>query len=228
MKKAFTLIELIFVLVIVGIVAATVISRTKTNPLQEATIQVLSDIRYTQHLALIDDKFNMNDSSWYKKRWLIVFSNSVGSSNDTAYTIFTDIDGDSTGDPSSSSSSHEIAVNPENPRKKLTGGYGSTISESNPIVTKKLNLTKSYGVTGVTFSGDGCPSNYGTRLNFDYQGRPIKGRLGSSSGTHGNVEAYEDDNLMRGDCNITITKGADSAVIRISEETGYAKIVKFK
>ncbi|MDQ7060006.1 MAG: type II secretion system protein [Sulfurimonas sp.] len=67
MKKAFTMIELIFVLVVVGILAAVILPRTKTNPLQEAAIQLLSHIRYTQHLALVDDVYDANDANWYKK-----------------------------------------------------------------------------------------------------------------------------------------------------------------
>ena len=223
MRKAYTFIELIFVLVIIGIISVTVLSRTNENPLQKAAIQVLSHIRYTQHLALIDDKYDKDDVYWYKKRWLIVFNNSVGADNDTAYTIFSDISGNSTGDPGITGS--EIAVNPENPIKKLTGGYGSNISPTHSIVTKKLNLTKSYGVTSISFSG-GC--NQGTRLNFDYLGRPIKGRLGSSSGAHGNVEAYESDNLIQQDCNITLTSGTSNAIITVSPETGYARIVQYK
>ena len=230
MKKSFTLIELVFVLVVIGIIAATIIPRSNTNSLQEAAIQVLAHIRYTQHLALVDDKFDQNDPYWYKKRWLIVFSNSVGTDNDTAYTIFSDIDGSSTGDPGATGP--EIAINPEDPTKKLTGGYGNTISPLHPVaftvVTQKLNLTKTYGVTDVSFSS-ACKNNgKGTRINFDHLGRPMRGRLGSSTGTHGNIEAYEDDNLIKSDCNITISNGIDNAIITVSPETGYARIVKYK
>jgi type II secretory pathway pseudopilin PulG len=221
MKKAFTLIEIIFILVIIGIIAATILTRTSTNPLQEAVTQVLSHIRYTQHLALVDDKFDATDTSWYKKRWLMVFSKSVGANNDVAYTIFSDKS--TTGDPGIAGS--EIALNPQDTSKKLTGGYGSTILPTDARVTRKLNLTKSYGVTNVSFSG-GCPAN-GLRINFDHQGRPIKGKLGGASGS-GNASAYENDNLIKTDCNITITNGTDNAIITISPETGYARITQYK
>lgn len=36
--------------------------------------QVIAHIRYTQHLAMMDDKFNADESTWYKRRWQIWFS----------------------------------------------------------------------------------------------------------------------------------------------------------
>lgn len=74
MKKAFTLLELVFIIVVIGILAAVIIPRTKTNHNAETAIKLISEIRYTQHLALVDDKYNSNDSTWYKKRWQIMFN----------------------------------------------------------------------------------------------------------------------------------------------------------
>lgn len=68
MRKAFTMIELVFVIVVIGILAAVIIPNTRTNPLQEAAIQLLSHIKYTQHLAMTDDTYDENDPNWYKKR----------------------------------------------------------------------------------------------------------------------------------------------------------------
>ena len=62
MKKAFTMLELVFVIVVAGIIAAVVIPNTKTNPAQEAAIQLLSHIRYTQHLAMVDDKYDSTET----------------------------------------------------------------------------------------------------------------------------------------------------------------------
>ena len=77
MKKAFTMIELVFVLVVIGILAAAIIPRMQTNPVQEAAIDLVSKIRYTQHLALIDDKYDTSDANWFKNRWQIVFTNNT-------------------------------------------------------------------------------------------------------------------------------------------------------
>lgn len=74
MKKAFTMLELVFVIVVIGILAALILPRTKTNPVQEAAVDLLSKIRYTQHLALVDDKYDDNNASSYKNRWQIQFN----------------------------------------------------------------------------------------------------------------------------------------------------------
>ncbi len=41
MKKAFTMIELIFVIIVIGILAVVVMPRSSSNKLQEAATQVL-------------------------------------------------------------------------------------------------------------------------------------------------------------------------------------------
>ena len=74
MKKAFTMLELIMVIVIIGILAAVIMPRTASNDTAEAAVKLISDIRYTQHLAMVDDKFGATDANWYKKIWQIRFS----------------------------------------------------------------------------------------------------------------------------------------------------------
>lgn len=224
MKKAFTMIELIFVIVVIGILAAVIIPNTRTNPLQEAAIQLISHIRYTQHLAMVDDMYNKDDPNWFKKRWQLVFINSTMANNHYSYTIYSDRAGSSTGDPNKT----EIALNPENPNQLMTGGSSGGSADlgynhDDFVGMKKLNIGMSYGVTDVIFSHS-C-SVYGSkRIAFDYLGRPIKGKLGGASGG-GNATAYENDNLIKNNCDISLTNGVESVVIRIRPETGYASIL---
>lgn len=118
MKKAFTILELIFVIVVIGVLSAVILPRTQTNPLQEVGIQLLSDIRYTQHLALVNDIYDPNDPNWFKKRWQIVFSSAAAANNVPAYIIFSDTAGLSTGNATLS----EVALNPQDPSRVLSGG----------------------------------------------------------------------------------------------------------
>ena len=74
MKKAFTMLELVFVIVTIGILAVAIIPSTRTNPVQEAAVDLVSKIRYTQHLGMVDDKFDADNSTWMANRWQIVFS----------------------------------------------------------------------------------------------------------------------------------------------------------
>jgi prepilin-type N-terminal cleavage/methylation domain-containing protein len=88
MKKAFTMLELIFVIVVIGILAAVIIPNTKTNSVAEAAVDLVSRIQYTKHLALVDDKYDRTNPTWMRNRWQIVLSNnkySIVSDNNTTY-----------------------------------------------------------------------------------------------------------------------------------------------
>jgi len=221
MKKAFTMMELVFVLVVMGIIAAVVIPNTRTNPLEEAAVQLASHIRYTQHLAMIDDKYNANDADWFKGRWQLVFSSSVftGGADVYAYTIFSDQDHGSGygGDPIES----EMAKNPENSSQVMTGGYNSTaaINYTNPSFKgmKKLNLGKSYGVSSISLDG-GCDYK---RISFDHLGRPITGDHSTMTGPY----TASSQRLISADCNIVLKDSNDKNItITVTPETGYVKI----
>ncbi|MDF1884552.1 prepilin-type N-terminal cleavage/methylation domain-containing protein, partial [Sulfurimonas sp. SAG-AH-194-C21] len=211
MKKAFTMIELVFVIVVIGILVATILPSTKTNPLKEAAVQLVSHIKYTQHLAMVDDKFDSSrvDSAdniiWHKDRWQIVFTSSIYSDNGEAYTIFSDTQGNAVtrGDAQKS----EVARNPQNSNQIMTGGYSVTAAldyrNSSFEGMKKLNIGKSYGVTSVTF-GSAC--NSGKRISFDHLGRPFQGDQSSMTGAY----TAGTQRLIVADCIITLGNGPDS------------------
>ncbi len=123
MKKAFTMIELVFVIVVIGILAAVIIPSTRTNPAQEAAIQLLSHIRYTQHLAIVDDKYDATDVNWFQNRWQIRFTNntySIVSDNNTVFAV----------DPSNSSENIQNI--------DLGDQYSATISFNGSCNTDKI------------------------------------------------------------------------------------------
>ena len=224
MKKAFTMMELVFVIVVIGILAAVVMPRTGSNRLNEAAIQVVSHIRYTQHLAVVDNKFNAGDAQWYKDRWQIFFANTVGSGNTWSYMIFSDSLGASTGTPDV----NEHAVNPLDSSKFLTGGYSAgNIAHDDSRATKELNIGKKYGITGVDFSANCKVNTTRLRISFDYLGRPLY------DGPHLLDEAYRDGTTSRliqydgggNPCIITMTSSEGSIEIAIEPETGYAHIL---
>lgn len=216
MKKAFTMIELVFVIVVVGILAAAIIPNIKTNPLQEAAIQLLSDIRYTQHLAMIDDKYDSGDALWYKRRWQLLFGTSTAYTNGfEAYSIFSD-SGAFSGNPGIS----ELAKNPQSHDKLMTGGYAGVIYyKTDSRVTKKMNLGASFGVTSVTATNT-CG---GKRVAFDYLGRPLAGDISNDSAPY--ISSGTISSLLRENCDITLSDGTDNIKIRITPETGFACIL---
>ncbi len=221
MKKAFTMLELVFVIVVIGILVAAIVPSTRTNPLQEAAVQVLSHIRYTQHLAMVDDKYDADSATWFRERWQIIFSENEGSADVMGYTIFSDEAGGSSGNPDEA----EIARNPSNTSRRLTGGWNNgnilNIDHASFIGTDKLNVGRSYGVTDITFSNT-CDGVNGTskRIAFDHLGRPLQGTLSS------NTQAYDTNDLIQSDCDITLTHtDGNNIIIRVQEETGFSCIL---
>ncbi len=235
MRRGFTLIEIIFVIIIVGILSSILVPRFTRPTLIEAANQVVSHIQYTQHLAMIDNKFDPKDSNWYKDRWQIQFGHTNGSDDQWAYTIFSDHDGNSTGVAGIS----EIARNILNPQLQyMTGGYTDGVlpykvsGSINPRITKNMNIGHKYNISpiklgpslnrGISFSG-GC-NNVSTRISFDHIGRPLFGTLASlttqytiSSGT---------SKLLQSPCDIRLLNSDNNSItIRIEPETGYTHII---
>jgi type II secretory pathway pseudopilin PulG len=223
-SRAFSMLELVFVVVVIGILAATIIPQTKTNPLQEAAIQVASHIKYTQHLAMMDDRYDSGrkddngDVIWYKDRWQLVFGASANADNQEAYTIFSDTLG--TGVNRGDADEAEIARNPQNLNQRMTGGYTGAVAldirHSSFVGMKKLNIGKSYGVTSATLGG-GCRANW-KRISFDHLGRPFQGKQSSMNSPY-NIGSTQ--RLIKTICTVTLSDGSDSVSINIEPETGY-------
>ena len=232
MKKAFTMLELVFVIVIIGILALVIVPNTRSNPVNEAALQLISHIRYTQHLAMVNDTYNASDPQWYKSRWQLVFTfNNNFADNKPSYTIFLD-GGAYGGNPTFG----EIARNPENINQLMTGGYGANkldIKDNDFAGMKKMNLGLTYGITSVSYTSPSCSNTSPTatypslRLSFDHLGRPIKGKNSSMSSPYNISIPFNPakQRLITSDCHITITNGSETAIIKIVPETGFTCIL---
>ena len=225
MKKAFTMIELVFVIVVIGILAAVIIPRSRTNPLYEAATQLVSHIRYTQHLAMVDDKFNVTNNKWHLERWMLRFQENLvyttlapnnTYNNEWAYTISSDLPNYAGHHPDLNG----MAKNPLNSNQYLSGGYDNVLHVEDDKSMGKLRLGSSYGIDNVVFGG-GCRSNT-LFVHFDHLGRPM-----NSFNTNA---AYEPDpggypRLITSTCTIILSHGDDNVTIGIEPETGYTHLM---
>jgi prepilin-type N-terminal cleavage/methylation domain-containing protein len=222
MKKAFTMLELVFVIVIVGILSFMAASSFQRNTLREAADQLVSHIRYTQHLAMMDDRFMdselVNPVNWFKTRWQIFFSNGDDTNNQWSYTIFSDKLGNHTGNPDPI----EVAINPLAPEKRLTGGANGTniIHTGDAEATSEMNIGIEYGVINVGLNTN-CRIGASQKISFDYLGRPLRGA------PNGYTSPYPAANrLISNRCEITLTNAiGDNIIIAIEPETGYTHIL---
>jgi prepilin-type N-terminal cleavage/methylation domain-containing protein len=210
-RPAFTMLELVFVIVVLGILASLAIPRLERDLRQEAKDNLLSAIRYTQHLALIDDKTNPTDTThpaypnWQRTMWRITFSTSADNLANF-YTIGSDRDGNG------GIAKTETAIDPANGKYMYNLG-GDTFIDADE--SPNIFIGKTYGINSMNFSG-GCAGE--DHVAFDNLGKPYTG-----------IETATNDygSYMASDCNI-VMGFADGSIrdlnISIATETGYVSI----
>lgn len=159
MKKAFTLIELVFVMVVLGILTFALWPKKQPTQAFEAARQIVAHIRYTQHLALNDDKFATHTDGtssiaidWYKRLWRITFSNPEvvppGCRNGGwRYAVYQNIAGDLS-DGGQPNGTVEAASNPAQAGKVLSACYSGLSTNT----SDKLNLGQTYKIETIDFS----------------------------------------------------------------------------
>jgi prepilin-type N-terminal cleavage/methylation domain-containing protein len=205
-RNAFTMLELVMVIVIIGILAALAIPRLDRDVKQEAADNLLSAIRYTQHLSLLDDKHKFGQSNWQKSFWTIEFTSSTTNPLNNFYTICSDDDRDGV------IQKNECAMDPSNNKYYYNAGGVTTAIDADE--SPSIFIGKKYGIISITGSG-GC--NGVKHLGFDHLGRP---HVSFSSSSTPDYSSY-----MKTQCQFTFgMKNGDSFVIEIESETGYARI----
>ena len=208
-KPAFTMIELVFVIVVLGILAALALPRMERDLRQEAADNILSAIRYTQHLALNDNKHSLTRPDWQKSLWQIRFSVANG-----VYSIWSDLDMEGNID----------ILNPKEPAvDPLTGkNLHSADANQGPTESPDIFIGNKYGITNVAFTGCTNPPNttqsVALSIAFDNFGRPFRG-VGAATNNY--------DRYVVTNCTLTFTSTNFNTplVIQVNRETGYAFIV---
>ncbi len=214
-KSAFSMIELIFVLVVLGIITSIAMDRMDRDLKQEAAETILSHIRLAQQLALRDNKHRPdNDPKWQKSYWRFEYGKCSGL-DEYYYRIGSDIDMDGTIDKS------EAAINPTNGKYLYTFNTCEALQEDE---SPTVRLGKKFGIQNIKKYG-GCSKVQ--HIAFDYLGRPHH-QLASYSKTDFSKYMYSDCRLkfeMSTDINHDgVIDGDDSFSIIILHESGYAFI----
>ncbi len=213
MKKSFSLIELIIIIIIVGVLYSSITFSLANTNLNQAADQIISHINYTRHLALKDNKMQyypinntkteMNRSKyWFKQWWQIRFTRNKNNPKDLWYEIFTDLSYDSnntnfdgTGHYPNNTTSYELtfAKNP-NTQKYLTGRCGSSGYPNCIDIDKKLNLTNAYNINRIKVEGItnyNITFNKNLKLLFDNYGNVYLSE--GKKGDKGDINPYDKD-----------------------------------
>jgi len=200
--NGFTLIELIFVIIILGVMAAVAIGSVKNNIREDAINNVLAAVRYTQHLALADNKMDPNISNWQKSLWTLEYAKCNGKYQ---YTIGSDMN--LNGKINETESAMSVIDD------KLI--YNNISNCKSNQSSDNISIGKNFYITDIKFKD--CGAN---NISFDYLGRP-----------HSNVNKILTSNyssLNKKDCIITYSFDTSLSfqpiVLTINSETGYASI----
>jgi len=199
-KSAFTMIELVFVIVVLGILASLAMGRMDRDLTQEASSTVLSNIRLTQQMALRDNK-HLSDTSitnWQRAYWKFEFD----CTTECNYKVGSDISRNGIIEK------NEAAIDPTNGKYLFNDG---TVDNE---FSEKVLLQKKFGINSITATA-GCPNS--TSIAFDYLGRP---HIGIETATNTFTT------IMTQDCNLSFGMlSSDNFIITINAETGHAFIV---
>ncbi len=213
-KSAFTFIEFVFVIVVLGILTSIAMDRAERDLKQEASETILSHIRLAQQLALNDNKHRADsDLRWQRGYWQFAMR---ACGDNIAYRVGSDT---SLGGGINGIGKTEAAINPSDGKYIFSKNCLSLADDETPsvLLTKKFGIKKS----GVIPSG-GCTTR---QILFDYLGRPHF--------KNSNYDIPNFQNIMIKDCNLTFILQTDqdndgvpdSFTIIIEAETGHSFIV---
>ena len=205
-RVAFSMIELIMVIVVMGILSALAMPQLDSDTRIGARDNIYSALQFTRNLALIDNRTNPEEDKWQQELWTIAFSSS---SKGETYSI------GSNQNYENGFSQKECAIDPANGKYFYASNVGKDIGENqSPNVFLGIN----FGVDKVLFS-DGCSG--AKHIAFDNLGRPFVGSTFSKKPLYSKV--------MTRDCKM-IVKFKDTDLedleFSIKKETGFVEIVK--
>ena len=207
MKKSFSLIELIIVIIVVGILYSSINFSLANSSLNQAADQIISHINYTRHLAIKDNKMQyypinnskieMNRSKyWFKQWWHLRFSDYNKSGvKYYYYEIFTDVPDDSESDNFDQNGKNPtdkwndtFAKNPVNHKYLVGNCYSSGYPDCDKI-DETLNLTKSYSIKKIIFNN----FNVANRAHILFDNYGVIYLDEGKSGDKGDINPYDKD-----------------------------------
>ena len=229
MKKAFTLVELVFVVVVIGILAFSLWPKKQPIQALAAARQIVAHIRYTQHLALNDDKFATHTYiatdgtkkniaiDWYKRLWRITFSNLTADKDckigGWRYAVYQNIAGDLS-DGGQPNGTIEAARNPAQAGKVLSACYSGLSTNT----SDELNLSQTYKIKNIDFSEFATDSRI-QGIIFDELGRAYP--RGEWTTPYDNSSKFSQGDGSFGRIKLS-AKDRSKANILVFGETGYA------
>ena len=192
MRKGFSIIELVLIIIILSVLSTAGIMYMPDNKLRQAADSLISNLKYTKILAQTDDRYySMHDGSmpssvnlnkqmenWRKGMWQFQI-HLDGSNARGSYSIYADTarTSNTTNFDGRPMDGDLIAKDPIN--MSCLSGY--TISnlpkECENNISREVRLSEIFGVNKIDITLDGsCKENGTARILFDNKGMPYCGR----------------------------------------------------
>ena len=205
MKKSYFLLEIVITISLIAFLYTLFVPKNKINNLEELTNRISLYLSYVRFKALINDKFELDDNLWHKKRWTIKFLRCRESDDGIYYTIYSDKN--KSGHPSA-----EDSIKDPLTRKNI---YSSNYCKENNSNSKYVLLTKVFGITDVNISCNETTSL--GQLSFGSDGK-VYSKLS-------NYENESNEYEIKEPCSIKfVQKDGKNREIVIFPDTSYSKI----
>lgn len=232
MKKAFSLLELVFVILIFMMVFKISSPYFTHKQMLAGAKQLINDIHYTRALAMMQNELRAYDLSitkkgkdYFKTRWQLYFIRSSGSTQSMqTYTLFIDKNGDGNANLyKTNPKKREIASAVADSGKLMSSGQSGILTKDQKQASIKHNIERMYGIKDILLRG-ACKNLSGhesTRIAFDSHGRllgPLRMayRQGSSLLLH-----------RKGPCILVLIGDKKKLCIQINTLSGHAKLARF-
>ena len=204
MKKSYFLLEIVITISLIAFLYTLFVPKNKINNLEELTNRISLYLSYVRFKALINDKFELDDNLWHKKRWTIKFLRCRESDDGIYYTIYSDKN--KSGHPSA-----EDSIKDPLTRKNI---YSSNYCKENNSNSKYVLLTKVFGITDVNISCNETTSL--GQLSFGSDGK-VYSKLS-------NYENESNEYEIKEPCSIKfVQKDGKNREIVIFPDTSYSK-----
>jgi len=213
-RRGFTLLEVVMAIVLISVIAIISSSSITKDRFNEAQVAILSDIRYTQSLALRDNKHSFHDTKWQRKYWRIIFSTCRGGSK--YYMIGSDFD--KSGASNGYFSKQEAAIDLVEGKPMWWRNIDDCDDGGDESVSSRIFITNRYDIVDVSSHG-GCSSKYSKmgHLGFDHLGRP---HYGFGLSTEPDSNSY-----IQSTCSMVfVFRNGKYFTIAVEPESGYAHL----
>lgn len=142
MKKAFSLLEVLVMISLLGFLYTAFIPKTQISKIDELTNRLVLYLKQTRYQSLINDKYDENDDFWHKQRWTLKFFRCRKDVGGIYYTIYSDRN--SSGHPSIEDSLKDSL--------NLKNIYSTNYCKENIDNSKYVLITKNFNITEVEIS----------------------------------------------------------------------------